>query len=157
MLFEYIEQIFLFVVLTSILCLIYLSIQDLNTQKISRDITFFALFTLSAFHILALLVYGYEPSYDFLLGGVVLGFPFFLCVLITKEKSLGMGDVYLFIIMGLLVGYEFIFFALSITVLSALVFSVFKYKKLDLKQKIPFVPFISFGIILIVFLKYLLL
>ncbi len=126
--------------------LLYLSWQDIKSQEISRNITLGIVFLALLFNLVALLFYENEQAYQSLLGGLFLGSGFLLCMIITKEKALGMGDVYLFLLMGLLVGLGNIILSLAITIFSALVYSVFKFKKLNLKQKIPFVPFITLGI-----------
>ncbi len=147
------EKFYYTMTLICFLPLIYLSLEDIKKQQISRNITLFTVFFALSFHSLTLILYEYEPSYQALLGGLVLGVPFLACVLLTKEKALGMGDVYLFILMGILVGLENIYLSLSIMVFTALTFSLFKYKKLSLKQKIPLVPFITLGIFLSVLLN----
>ena len=157
MMVENIEQIYFAVIFVSLICLLYLSSQDIKSKEISRNITLSLLFALFLFHAFAFLMYNYEISYQALLGCLVLGVPFLLCVLITKEKALGLGDVYIFMIMGLMVGLQSIFFALSFMVIAALSFSLIKNKKVSLKQKIPLVPFITFGIMMAFLFNYLLL
>jgi leader peptidase (prepilin peptidase) / N-methyltransferase len=152
----YIEKIYLVLVFLSLAFLIYLSIQDIKSKTISRNLTLSLLFLLFIFNSLALLIYNSTFAHQALLGSLVLGGVFLLCVLITKERALGMGDVYLFMIMGMLVGLNQIFFSLAIMVLSALLFTFFKYKKIDFKQKIPLVPFITFGIFLTLLFSHLL-
>jgi prepilin signal peptidase PulO-like enzyme (type II secretory pathway) len=152
---DYIEKIYLVLVIVSLSTLVYLSIQDFKSKTISRNITFLLLSVVFLFNSLTLLLYNYTFAYQALLGGLVLGAVFLICVLISKEKALGMGDVYLFMVMGMLVGLERIFFALSIMVLSALFFTFVKYKKINFKQRIPLVPFITIGIFLTVLFSYL--
>lgn len=148
------ENFYYILIIICFFSLLYLSWQDIKSQEISRNITLGTVFLALLFNSIALLFYESQQAYQSLLGGLFLGSGFLLCVLITREKSLGMGDVYLFLLMGLLVGLENIILSLAITVFSALTYSIFKFKKLDLKQKIPFVPFITLGIfstIIIVF------
>ena len=90
---------------------------------------------------------------DGLSGGLILGCFFLLIVLITKEKGMGLGDVYLFILMGLLVGIKYIYWALLITIFGAIIFSLIKNKGLKQKSKISLVPFIFLGCYMILLIK----
>lgn len=157
MFFECIDTIYLFIVFLNLGFLIVLSWEDFKSKEISKNLTFLCLFLLLSFHIFSLFFYEYEISYQALLACLILGAPFLLCVLLTKEKALGMGDVYIFMIMGLLVGVQYLFFSLSLVVFSALAYSFFKYKKIGLKQKIPLVPFITFAIMVTTILRFFLL
>jgi prepilin signal peptidase PulO-like enzyme (type II secretory pathway) len=157
MFIEYINEIYFFILFVSFVLLIFLSLEDIKEKKISRNLTLITLGILLIFHIVAFVFFEYLPSYESLLAVVLLGSPAILCVLITKEKALGMGDVYLFMIMGLIVGSQYLLYSLSLMVLSALLFVLFKYGNFKLKRKIPLVPFITFGILVTTLLKYLVL
>ncbi len=150
------ENFYFALVFITLVSLAYLSWQDIKEQQISRNITLFTVFLALLFNSIALIFFDYEPAYQALLGGGILGFVFLSYLLLTKEKALGMGDVYLFMLMGLLVGLQNIFLSLAIMVFSALLYSVIKYKNLDLKQKIPLVPFITLGIFSTILVLYLL-
>ncbi len=142
------ENLYYILIIICFFPLLYLSWQDIKSQEISRNVTLATVFFALAFNSVALIFYNYQPAYYALLAALILGTVFLLCLILTKEKSLGMGDVYLFILMGLLVGLQNLIFSLSIMVLGALLYSIIKYKKIHLKQKVPLVPFISLGIFL---------
>ena len=146
------ENFYFALIFISLISLTYLSWQDFKTQEISRNITVITVVLALIFNSVALVFYEYEPAYYALLAALILGVTFLLLLLITKEKSIGMGDVYLFILMGLLVGLQYIMLSLSIMVASALLYSMVKYKKIEFKQRVPLVPFISLGIFLTVIL-----
>ena len=146
------ENFYFALIFISLISLTYLSWQDFKTQEISRNITIITVVLALIFNSVALVFYEYEPAYYALLAALILGVTFLLLLLITKEKSIGMGDVYLFILMGLLVGLQYIMLSLSIMVASALLYSMVKYKKIEFKQRVPLVPFISLGIFLTVIL-----
>ena len=101
---------------------LYLSFEDIKKQEISSLPLYIALVLNVAHQVYLLFAQNYV---DGLLGGLILGGFFLLIVLITKEKGMGLGDVYLFILMGLLVGINYIYWALLITVFGAIIFSTF--------------------------------
>lgn len=150
------DILYFFILLLSFLFFCYLSWQDIKTQQISRNLTILILLILVFYSLGNLFFFNYEKGFDSLLGGLTLGFFFLFCLIITKEKSIGLGDVYLIMVMGLLVGLQNIFFALSMVVFSALLFTIIRYRKIDLKQKIPLVPFITFGTFFVVIFEYFL-
>lgn len=94
--------------------------------------------------------------YQNILGAIALGTITQLIVLLTKEKGLGQGDVRISMIVGLLIGFDSILYWSYISVFTALIYgSVFALKeKKKLKGlKIPFVPFMILGVIIIVLIS----
>jgi prepilin signal peptidase PulO-like enzyme (type II secretory pathway) len=85
-----------------------------------------------------------------LYAALLLGLPFFLTVLITKEKALGSGDIRIALISGFLIGRTNIMVWLYITIFSALIYGlILGYKKKSIKNlKIPFAPFMILGTVL---------
>ena len=90
--------------------------------------------------------FSYIPYNNFY-AALILGLPFFLTVLLTKEKALGGGDIRIAIITGLLIGRYNLLTWLYITIFSALIYGLLLgYKKKSFKNlKIPFAPFIILG------------
>ena len=91
--------------------------------------------------------------FDGILGGI-LGFIFmFLIALYGKKRfkkdALGGGDVKLYLIIGLVLGYQIVFLSLLFASLIALIYSVIFRKK---DHYLPFVPFIAVGSLLAYFL-----
>lgn len=78
---------------------------------------------------------------------------FFLMVAVSKEKWMGMGDAYLVILLGLIVGWPNILLALmlafSIGAIVGLVLIALKKKKMD--SQIPFGPFLVAGTLIAIF------
>jgi prepilin signal peptidase PulO-like enzyme (type II secretory pathway) len=101
--------------------------------------------------ILILERWGYTP-YSNMLGTLALGSIFQLVVLISKEKALGQGDVRIAIITGILIGITNLVYWLYITIFSALIYGlILAYRKKKFKGlKIPFVPFMVLGIIVLI-------
>lgn len=133
---------------------LYLSFEDIKKQEISSLPLYVALVLNIAHQVYLLFAQNYV---DGLLGGLILGGFFLLIVLATKEKGMGLGDVYLFILMGLLVGINYIYWALLITVFGAIIFSFVKYKGFKRKSKISLVPFIFFGCYMTLLIKQVIL
>lgn len=129
---------------------IYLSFEDIRSQEISIVPLYVGLALNIAHQVYLLFAQNYV---DGLSGGLILGCFFLLIVLITKEKGMGLGDVYLFILMGLLVGIKYIYWALLITIFGAIIFSLIKNKGLKQKSKISLVPFIFLGCYMILLIK----
>lgn len=94
----------------------------------------------------------YTP-YENFIAAIILGTLFLLTVLISKEKALGLGDVRIAIISGLLVSYGNLILWAYITVFSALIYGLLITKGKRMKGlKIPFVPFMVLGIFVIILL-----
>jgi leader peptidase (prepilin peptidase)/N-methyltransferase len=70
-----------------------------------------------------------------------------LIYMLSNRKGLGEGDIYLFALMGLILGMERIVFGFYLTLISALIFSAIQITKRRSVNNIhiPFVPFIVFG------------
>lgn len=81
----------------------------------------------------------------FLLSGLGAGLFFFLLHLVTRKKGMGMGDVKLAILMGLVLGFPKIILALYLSFLTGAFIGVIlvlaKFKRFG--EHIPFGPFLS--------------
>ncbi len=114
---------------------------------------------LIAFTLLCFVVFGvrlYEdPSIITLLSPFFVALPFFLIWIITKGKGLGFGDVILFFGVGAFFGSLQGFAVLMISVWAGAIFGLYyKYaviKKRESTTAIPFVPFIVFGFLFVLF------
>lgn len=87
------------------------------------------------------------------LSGLIVCLPIFLIYYLSKEKAMGLGDVYLTFIIGFLLGWKAGFLALYIGVLVGGLTSLFLiiFKKSKLKSKIAFGPFLVIGILIMIF------
>jgi prepilin signal peptidase PulO-like enzyme (type II secretory pathway) len=92
-----------------------------------------------------------------LFSGVLAGFVafafFFLLSALSKEKWMGMGDAYLAIFLGLILGWPAIllglFLAFAVGASVGITLVIFGRKKM--KSQLPFAPFLAFGTILALF------
>ncbi len=91
--------------------------------------------------------------YNAIIGAVV-GFGFMYLIALYgkkrfKQEALGGGDIKLYFIIGLILGWEIVFISIMFAALLGLIFSVILRKK---QGYLPFVPFIFMGSLLAYFL-----
>ena len=150
----YIESLTRSVLILSILsALIVIFVSDLKYHLIS-DYVLLALF---AFSLLLKFVIPAQAGIQTIgldvLSGLIVGLPIFLIYFISKERAMGLGDVYLSAIMGILLGWQAGFLALYIAFVTGAIFGliiiIFKHKKL--KSKIAFGPFLVIGTVVMLF------
>jgi prepilin signal peptidase PulO-like enzyme (type II secretory pathway) len=98
------------------------------------------------------LLYRPDPWWNYVLTGVTVFLVLFFIAAWTDERSIGGGDVKLFGMLGLAVGFEpFLLLFLSSHVLAALSVLAFKLVqpgKIGRKTEFPFAPFILAGTVL---------
>ncbi len=107
-------------------------------------------FTLPGGAVLLLITFVTERAFlpEALLAALLL--PLFLLIIKRVSKGLGEGDIKFSISIGVLCGLIGSYIALAIASLTALLFFavLFKFKKIDLRTRIPFGPFLTGGAIL---------
>lgn len=91
--------------------------------------------------------------YSGVLAALVAFVLFFLMVVISKEKWMGMGDAYLVILLGLVLGWPNILLALFLAfMLGAIVgLILIARKKKKMESRIPFAPFLILGTLIAMF------
>lgn len=140
--------------------LAFLAYYDFVKMEVHSNISFVLMIVLVLLNILLYSLKGdiqvingwvYSP-YQNILSILFLGTLFQLTVLVSKEKALGQGDVRIAIITGSLIGFGNIIYWSYITIFSALVYGVYiAYKKKRFRGlRIPFVPFMVLGTVLII-------
>ena len=82
--------------------------------------------------------------------GALIGGGIFLLAHFISKGGVGMGDVKLFAVIGFYVGNGSIMAAAFLSVMAGAVYSItmLLFKKIKLKEEIPFAPFIFVGTIL---------
>lgn len=142
----YVESLTRTVLTASIMsCLIVIFISDLKYQLIS-DYILLALFVFSVLlHLIDLT--------NLIISGLIVGFPIWLIYFISRERAMGLGDVYLAAIMGLLLGWKVGLLALYIGFITGAIFGVVAIllKNKKLKSKIAFGPFLVIGTVVMLF------
>ncbi|MBI5126870.1 prepilin peptidase [Candidatus Roizmanbacteria bacterium] len=129
-------------------CLIVIFFSDLKYHLISDYI----LIALSIFSIL----YNFQsiPRLPFLIASaIIVSGPIYIIYNLSKERAMGLGDVYLSAIMGFLLGWKYGYIALYIAFVTGAIFGIFLMilNKKKLKSKIAFGPFIVFGLLVMLF------
>ncbi|MFA6533435.1 MAG: prepilin peptidase [Patescibacteria group bacterium] len=131
-------------------CLIVIFVSDLKYHLIS-DYLLLALFIFSIlFHFFGS-TQGSTPTpiqlIQPIISGLVVSFLIWLIYFLSKERAMGLGDVYLTAIMGFLLGWQKGFLALYIAFVTGAIFGLmvilFKHRKL--KSRIAFGPFLVIG------------
>ena len=124
---------------------------DLNYHLIS-DYVLITLFIFSFFYKLFNNVTIQQFS-NFFLSGLIVALPIFLIYYFSKERAMGLGDVYLSTIIGFLLGWKRGYLALYIAVITGAIFGLvlIVLKKKKLQSKIAFGPFIVIGTIVMLF------
>ncbi len=134
-------------------CLLVIFISDLKYHLISDYIllTLFILSVLLKFVIPAKA--GIQIIGNDVLSGLIVSFPIFLIYFLSKERAMGLGDVYLSSIMGFLLGWKEGFLALYIGFVTGAIFGVglILLKKSKLKSKVAFGPFLVIGVVIMLF------
>ena len=134
-------------------CFIVIFFSDVKYHLIS-DYILLALFGFSFF--LKLFYHSAEITKQFqidIFSSLIVAFPIWLIYFLSKEKAMGLGDVYLAAILGFLLGWQKGFLALYISFvlggITGLFLILFGRKKL--KSKIAFGPFLVVGAFLMLF------
>lgn len=95
-----------------------------------------------------------SATYSGTLAGFVAFLFFFMLVSVSREKWMGMGDAYLVILLGLIVGWPQIllalFLAFAIGAVYGIILIVLQKKKMN--SQLPFAPFLILGTFLTLFL-----
>lgn len=156
---------FYIVIVAIFLALTFLAYFDFKKMEVHSTLSLALMLLLFASNLSLFLVLGSEEGikinnwvyipYQNFLSTLILGSLFQLTVLLSKEKALGQGDVRIAIIVGLLIGYNNIIYWSYITVFSALFYGlIIAYKKKKFKGlKIPFVPFMVLGTMIIILIN----
>ena len=130
----------------------YIAYKDFKTMEVDNITSLILMLFLIVITVILFFIPDYKDwAFQKLLGAIILGSVFQLIVLLTKEKGLGQGDVRLAIISGILVGMDNLILWLYVTIFSALIYGLFlaKKKKKFKGLKIPFVPFMVLGMVVI--------
>lgn len=138
------------------LILLYLSITDYKKLSINGwDLCLMIVYTVinSAFRFY---VFGIPFLFDGL-KAIIFSLLFFLIlILITKGNGIGTGDMLFFSIASINLGIKNSFEALTLafSIGAVICLILILSKKLNFKERVPFIPFLSLGIYLSIFLNF---
>lgn len=93
------------------------------------------------------------PIFNYLLASLIAGLFFFIIVLISNGKWMGMGDVKLAVFMGLVLGWPNILAALFLAFLAGafVCLILIILSKKSLKSEVPFAPFLTASTLITIF------
>lgn len=88
------------------------------------------------------------------IGGMVIGFVFFLFAYLISKKGIGMGDVKLAAIIGFYTGAAILYAIMILALILCIIYSGVQMlrKKLTAKSFVPFGPFVAIGTVIAIFL-----
>lgn len=129
--------------------LILCSISDIRTGKIYVYLCY-----VTELLAIVLCLMGSRNQLIYQILGITPGVFLYLVSIASKEQ-IGKGDAWIFIVIGSLIGMEYLvtMFLLSLVLVPVIGIPVLLIQKKSLKTKIPFAPFISVAYILMLFLR----
>lgn len=129
-------------------CLIVIFVSDLKYHLIS-DYILLALFIFS----IPIVILAKTGLTTILISIIIVCLPIFLIYFISKERAMGLGDVYLSAVMGFLLGWKEGLLALYIAFITGAIFglTLILIKNKKLKSKVAFGPFLVIGTVLMLF------
>ncbi len=133
--------------------LIFATITDLRERIIYDRIIVFG----TLFSILFRLWFQAGPWWEYVLTGLGALFILATIAIFTDGRAIGGGDIKLFGMIGLMLGWQDFFYIFLFSHIKAAVFmlilSLYKRKSIDLKAEFPFAPFILAGTVLTYWLQ----
>ena len=124
-----------------ILVLIICTITDLKERKIYSKYCFINIACALAVHI-----YNRDMFWGYLVGGVALGIVFVIVSIVSKE-ALGMGDAFMILTLGSIIGikenFEILLWSFIICGVVSIIEVLLRKRKLN--SKIPFAPYLLAG------------
>lgn len=124
-------------------------LSDIKYQIIPNKITYFGIVM---FSVLRLFIHPL-PIWNYFIGAIV-GSGFLLLIAIVSRGGMGGGDIKLFVVIGLVLGWQNTVLALFLSIMAGGIISIILllFKLIDRKQMIPFGPFIFIGTMVTYFL-----
>ncbi len=126
---------------------------DLDHQIIPDNLVFSGIII----SFLYLLLFTPQVLYLNLFSGFLSSLFLLILYFITREKGMGLGDVKFAVLAGMILGFSNIFHWLFLAFLTGAVIGcilILISKKINLKSKIAFGPFLIFALYLVLFLRY---
>lgn len=132
-------------------CLIVIFVSDFKYHLISDYILLALLIFSFVFHLSGNLTM--EQWNNYLISALIVSSPIWLVYFISKERAMGLGDVYLAGVMGFLLGWKEGLLALYIAFITGAIFglTLIMIKNKKIKSKIAFGPFLVIGTTIMLF------
>lgn len=124
-------------------CMIVISVIDERTQEINLGLNIF----LGLLGI-ARVILDYKNWLYYLIGLFAISIPFVIIVIVSKERAMGLGDVYLMAAAGLLLGWKHILLATVIGCVLGSIIHIVRMKVSKKGKQLAFGPYLCLGIYL---------
>lgn len=122
-------------------CMIVIAVIDERTQTINIFLNIF----IAVMGVIGLAL-DYTNWYYYVIGMFAVSLFFLIIVIVSKEKAMGLGDVYLMAAAGLLLGWKHILFAMFIGALLGSIIHLCRIKFSKKEHKLAFGPYLCAGI-----------
>jgi len=133
--------------------LIIIFVYDLKHYLVADIIIYPAIIVAFLYH-LQFSIFNFQfLIFNYLLAGLITGGFFLTIVLISKGKWMGVGDVKIGVLMGLILGMPWVFIALSLAFFIGAIISIvlLAFKRKTLQSEIPFGPFLVLATFIVIF------
>ena len=124
-------------------CMIVISVIDERTQEINLGLNIF-IFILGVVR----LILDYPHWYYYFIGMFAVSIPFLIIVIVSKERAMGLGDVYLMAAAGLLLGWKHVILATVIGCVLGSLIHILRMKISKKERVLAFGPYLCTGIYL---------
>ena len=123
--------------------MIVISVIDERTKEINLGLNLFI-------GILGLLrlILDYKNWYYYLIGMAAVSVPFLIIVIVSKERAMGLGDVYLMAAAGLLLGWKHVLLATTLGCALGSIIHIIRMKVSKKGSELAFGPYLCLGIYL---------
>ncbi len=124
-------------------CMIVISVIDERTKEINLGLNIF----IAVLGIISVAI-DYNNWIYHLIGAFVVSVPFLIIVIVSKERAMGLGDVYLMAGSGLLLGWKHVLLATVLGCALGSVIHLIRMKVSDKGKELAFGPYLCLGIYL---------
>ncbi len=124
-------------------CMIVISVIDERTKEINLGLNIF-IGILGLFRV----ALDYKNWYYYLIGAAAVSIPFLIIVIVSKERAMGLGDVYLMASAGLLLGWKHVLLATTLGCALGSIIHLIRMKVSKKSNELAFGPYLCLGIYL---------
>lgn len=124
-------------------CMIVISVIDERTKEINLGLNIFI-----GILGIARVIIDYHNWLYYLIGMFAVSIPFLIIVIVSKERAMGLGDVYLMAAAGLLLGWKHVLLATTLGCALGSVIHIIRMKVSKKGNELAFGPYLCMGIYL---------
>ena len=124
-------------------CMLVISVIDERTKEINLGLNLFI-----GILGIARVILDYKNFAYYIIGMFAVSIPFLLIVIVSKERAMGLGDVYLMAASGLLMGWKHILVAVTLGCALGSVIHIIRMKVSKKGNELAFGPYLCLGVYL---------